>query len=107
MNTVTRLGPQEAGRLEIREGTVAAQRFGYSGMVARRPVITVEHITRMAADQAPHWPRGRGWRVRIEGEPSMTLEATIAVNGEDENDQGCLGTATHAVHAIPHVCAAA
>jgi hypothetical protein len=92
---------------EIREGTVAAQRFGTSGIVGGRPAITVEHITRVAADQAPHWPRGRGWRVRIEGEPSMTLEATIAVNGEDENDQGCLGTAMHAVHAIPHVCAAA
>ena len=34
----------------------------------------------------------------------MTLEATIAVNGEDENDQGCLGTAMHAIHAIPLVC---
>jgi 2,4-diaminopentanoate dehydrogenase len=92
---------------EIREGTVAAQRFSTTGIVAGRPAITVEHITRVAADQAPHWPRGRGWRVRIEGEPSMALEATIAVNGEDENDQGCLGTAMHAVHAIPHVCAAA
>jgi len=92
---------------EIREGTVSAQRFGYSGISAGRRAITVEHITRVGADQAPDWPRGRGWRVRIDGEPSMLLEATIAVNGEDENDQGCLGTAMHAVHAIPHVCAAA
>jgi hypothetical protein len=92
---------------EIREGTVAAQRFGYSGIVAGRRAITVEHITRVGGDQAPHWPSGRGWRVRIEGEPSMVMEATIAVNGEDENDQGCLGTAMHAIHAIPHVCAAA
>jgi hypothetical protein len=37
----------------------------------------------------------------------MALEASIAVTGEDENDQGCLGTAMHAIHAIPHVCAAA
>jgi hypothetical protein len=36
----------------------------------------------------------------------MALEATIAVNGEDENDQGCFGTAMHAIHAIPHACAA-
>ena len=92
---------------EIREGTVSAQRFGFSGIVAGRPAITVEHITRVGADQAPHWPVGRGWKVRVEGEPSMALEATIAVNGEDENDQGCLGTAMHAIHAIPHVCAAA
>ena len=92
---------------EIRTGTVSAQRFGMSGIVAGRPAITVEHITRLAADQAPHWPSGRGWKIRIEGEPSMVMETTIAVNGEDENDQGCLGTAMHAVHAIPHVCAAA
>ena len=92
---------------EIREGTVAAQRFGYSGIIGGRRAITVEHITRLGKGQAPDWPSGRGWRVRIEGAPSMLLEATIAVNGEDENDQGCLGTAMHAVHAIPHVCAAA
>jgi hypothetical protein len=30
----------------------------------------------------------------------------VAVHGEDENDQGCLGTAMHAVHAIAPVCAA-
>ena len=91
---------------EIREGTVAAQRFGLSGIIAGRRAITIEHITRLGADQAPDWPRGRGWRVGIEGAPSMRMEATIAVNGEDENDQGCLGTAMHAIHAIPHVCAA-
>ena len=37
----------------------------------------------------------------------MVLEAKIAVNGEDENEQGCLGTAMHAVHAVAPVCAAA
>ena len=50
---------------------------------------------------------GRGWRIHVDGAPSLRLEATIAVHGEDENDQGCLGTAMHAIHAIPHVCAAA
>jgi DNA-binding FadR family transcriptional regulator len=86
---------------EIRAGTVAAQRFGFTGIVAGRPAITVEHITRVGTGQAPHWPGGRGWRVRIEGEPSLALEASVAVNGEDENDQGCLGTAMYAIHAIP------
>ena len=37
----------------------------------------------------------------------MVLESRIAMHGEDENDQGCLGTAMHAVHAIALVCAAA
>jgi 2,4-diaminopentanoate dehydrogenase len=93
-----------AGRIEA--GTVSAQRFGYSGLVGGQPVITIEHITRLGETEAPDWPRGRGWRVEIEGAPSMTMEVTIAVHGEDETDQGCLGTAMHAVHSIAPVCAA-
>ena len=37
----------------------------------------------------------------------MVLEAEIAVHGEDENGQGCLGTAMYAVHALVPVCEAA
>jgi 2,4-diaminopentanoate dehydrogenase len=37
----------------------------------------------------------------------MVLDSQIATEGEDETDQGCLGTAMHAVHAIAPVCAAA
>ena len=93
-----------AGRIEA--GTVAALRFSATAIVDGRRALTVEHITRLREDAAPDWPRGRGWKVSVEGEPSMVLEAKIAVHGEDENDQGCLGTAMHAVHAIAPVCAA-
>lgn len=94
-----------AGRIEA--GTVAAQRFGYTAVIDGRPALTVEHITRLGGEQAPDWPTGRGWKVTIEGRPSMVLESMIATHGEDETDQGCLGTAMHAVHAISPVCAAA
>lgn len=94
-----------AGRIEA--GTVAAQRFGYSAIIGGRRALTVEHITRLGDDQAPDWPTGRGWKVTVEGQPSMLLESRIATHGEDETDQGCLGTAMHAVHAIAPVCAAA
>lgn len=90
----------------IEPGTVSAQRFSCTAIVGGRRAITIEHITRMGDDQAPDWPRGRGWRVTVEGEPSMVLDATIAVHGEDDTQQGCLGTAMHAVHAIAPVCAA-
>jgi hypothetical protein len=95
----------KAGRIEA--GTVAAQRFGLTAIVGGRAALTVEHITRLGADQAPDWPTGRGWKVTVQGRPSMVLESRIATNGEDETDQGCLGTAMHAVHAIAPVCAAA
>jgi hypothetical protein len=93
-----------AGRIEI--GTVAALRFSATAVIGGRRALTVEHVTRLREDAAPDWPTGRGWKVTVEGEPSMVLEARIAVKGEDENDQGCLGTAMHAVHAIAPVCAA-
>ena len=93
-----------AGRIEA--GTVSAQRFSVSAIVGGRKAITVEHITRLGAEQAPEWPSGRGWRVVIEGNPSMVLDCEIAVHGEDKNDQACLATAMHAVHAIPFVCSA-
>jgi 2,4-diaminopentanoate dehydrogenase len=95
----------KAGRIEA--GTVSAQRFGYTAIVAGRHALTVEHITRLGDDQAPDWPTGRGWKVTVEGRPSMVLDPKIATHGEDETDQGCLGTAMHAVHAIAPVCAAA
>ncbi len=90
----------------IEAGTVAAQRFSCTAVIDGRPALTIEHITRVGADQAPDWPTGRGWRVTVEGVPSMVLDATIAVHGEDDTQQGCLGTAMHAVHAIAPVCAA-
>jgi hypothetical protein len=93
-----------AGRIEA--GTVSAQRFSATAVVDGRPALTVEHVTRLGEGEAPDWPRGRGWKVTVEGRPSMVLEAKIATHGEDENDQGCLGTAMHAVHAIAPVCAA-
>ena len=90
----------------IEPGTVSAQRFAYSAVVDGREAFTIEHVTRMGAGQAPDWPTGRGWRVEVEGTPSMVLDSRIAVHGEDDTDQGCLGTAMHAVHAIAPVCAA-
>jgi 2,4-diaminopentanoate dehydrogenase len=95
----------KAGRIEA--GTVSAQRFSCSAIIGGRKALTIEHITRLGDDEAPEWPTGRGWKVTVEGRPSMVLESRIATHGEDETDQGCLGTAMHAVHAIVPVCAAA
>lgn len=95
----------KSGRIEA--GTVSAQRFSYTAVVKGRPALTIAHITRLGDDQAPDWPTGRGWHVTVEGNPSMELKSRIATHGEDETEQGCLGTAMHAVHAIAPVCAAA
>jgi hypothetical protein len=93
-----------AGRIDA--GTTAALRFGATGRIAGGSTLTVEHITRLCPQAAPEWPADRGWRVQVSGSPSMLVEAKVAVDGEDENDQACLGTAMHAVHAIAPVCSA-
>ncbi|MFC3172676.1 hypothetical protein ACFOD9_00275 [Novosphingobium bradum] len=94
-----------AGRIE--KGTVSGKRYSFTAMVKGRPAMKVEHVTRLGAHTAPHWPQGRGWHVTIKGDPDMTLQTIIAPDGGDENDQGCLGTAMHAVHAIAPVVEAA
>jgi hypothetical protein len=99
-------GPFDVAAGRIEAGTVEALRFSATAIVDGRPALTVEHITRLRPGAAPDWPIGRGWKVTVEGLPSMVLEARIATHGEDENDQGCLGTAMHAVHAVVPVCAA-
>lgn len=91
---------------KIEQGTVAAMRFGLSGIIGGRPALVIEHVTRTRADLAPDWPQGRGWTVDVEGQPSMRCALQIATDGGDENDQACLGTAMHAVNAIPLVCQA-
>jgi 2,4-diaminopentanoate dehydrogenase len=93
-----------AGRIEA--GTVAGKRYSFTATIAGRPALKIEHITRLGAHVAPEWPTGRGWYVKVEGKPSMILKAEIAGDDRDQNDEACLATAMHAVHAIPLVCAA-
>jgi hypothetical protein len=90
----------------VAAGTVGGMRYSYTAMIGGRGALKVEHVTRLADHVAPHWPTGRGWNVYVEGEPSMSLQSLIGTHGEDHNDQGCLATAMHAVHAIVPVCAA-
>ncbi|HEX2213773.1 MAG TPA: diacylglycerol kinase, partial [Mycobacterium sp.] len=58
----------------IKKGTVAAVRFQIEGMVDGRPVIVVEHVTRLRGDLRPDWAQpaqpGGSYRVEIVGEPS-------------------------------------
>lgn len=95
------------GRIE--QGTVAGLRFEVNGMVGGKPVITVEHVTRLRDDIAPHWPQGVGpgtYRVTIEGMPAMKCDLQIGFNSADHNIDGCVASAMRVVNAIPAVCAA-
>ncbi|GED99219.1 NAD(P)H-dependent amine dehydrogenase family protein [Gordonia crocea] len=97
---------------EFGAGTQGALRFEVQGIVDGRPVIVVEHVTRITGDIAPEWPTpadgGAGaHRVIIDGRPR--IEITIEATDEDGN-RSAGGNATAAnrlVNAIPWLRAAA
>lgn len=90
---------------EIPPATVGAMRFGVI-VDCGETTISVEHLTRMADDLAPHWPKETGYDLAFEGEPNMRIHLEIGSPGEDHAEQGCLATAMHAINAIPTVVAA-
>ncbi len=90
----------------VEKGTMAGLRFEVQGIVGGEPRIIVEHVTRLRDDIAPHWPAppGKGgYRVRIEGSPSLTCELQLEGDGGDENSGGLLVTAMRLLNAIPAV----
>lgn len=95
----------------IAKGTVAALRFQIEGMVKGRPVIVVEHITRLRGDLRPDWAQpaqeGGSYRVEITGEPSYVMDVCPTSRNGDHNYAAILAAAGRVVNAIPDVVAAA
>jgi 4-hydroxy-tetrahydrodipicolinate reductase len=90
----------------IPEGTISGMHFEIRGMIGGEARIIVEHVTRLRDQDAPDWPQGEGYRILIEGEPSLKLEVELSSAHGDHNHAGCLATAMHVINAIPHVVAA-
>ncbi|MBG0825481.1 dihydrodipicolinate reductase [Planomonospora sp. ID91781] len=82
----------------VRPGTVCASRWTFSGLVRGRPFMTAECVYKADAARVRRWPKP-GFAVRLEGVPQMTLNV-------DEVSHGLSGAASHAVNAVPAVCAA-
>jgi 4-hydroxy-tetrahydrodipicolinate reductase len=90
---------------------IAALHFQVIGEVAGEPRLIVEHTYRLLDEVAPDWPQPvtahqRTTRIRISGVPDIDLTLALGGAGLDPTDQGVLGTAMRAVHAIPTVVAA-
>jgi 4-hydroxy-tetrahydrodipicolinate reductase len=97
------------GRIE--RGTLAAVRFGVTGITGGEPRLVCEHVTRMRRDMAPHWPQPPEGstsihRVAIEGVPSLTLDLTLGAADSGRESPGLVATAMRLVNAIPAVVAA-
>jgi len=90
----------------IEKGTAAALRFEVRGMLNGRPVIVLEHVTRLRDDLGPDWPQPAGhgcYRVVVKGQPNYTLDLQLLGEDGDHNTAGLKATAMRLVNAIPAV----
>lgn len=97
----------DAGRIEA--GTTAGMHFEVRGMKDGRPVVVLEHATRLRDDLAPDWPQPAGagcYRVIVSGEPNYTLDLQLLGTDGDHNTAGLKATAMRLVNAVPAVVAA-
>lgn len=89
----------------FKKGSMGALRFEVRGVVDGRDVIVLEHVTRLTDDIAPHWPKGKGYKTIIEGEPRMEISMDMEDKNGDHAVAGVIQTATALVNAIPAVVA--
>lgn len=83
----------------VRQGTVAGQHWRWAGLSATgEERIVHETVWRMHESVAPDWPRGNH-AISFKGVPMMHLEFPPGFGMSD----GLLGTAMHAINAIPYV----
>ena len=91
-------------------GGVAAVRFEIVGHCGGRPVLVVEHVTRLRGDLRPDWAQpaqpGGSYRVEITGEPSYAVDICPTSADGDHNHAAIAGAAARIVNAIPAVIAA-
>ena len=101
----------------VEAGTCGALRMQAIGVVDGREAIVIEHVTRLAHDVAPDWPRGIGdlsYRVQITGDPDIdcTLAATLrdpvraGIAGMTSGAGAMVATAMRVLNAVPYVVAA-
>jgi 2,4-diaminopentanoate dehydrogenase len=97
----------QLGRFD--EGTMGAFRLEIQGIVGGRPLLVVDHVTRIVNDIVPEWPKPVGdgaHGVKITGKPNLT----VTFDPEDDTGSAAGGGNTTAaariVNAIPFVCGA-
>jgi hypothetical protein len=84
----------------IEAGSVAGQRFSWSGVVGGAERIVLEAVYRAYRDVAPEWP-APGCAATIEGRPRLSIDLA-----HEWVSNALAATALHAVHAVAPVCRA-
>jgi 2,4-diaminopentanoate dehydrogenase len=109
--TWTAVEPIDCTMMRVEIGQVAAVRFAVEGVVGGEPRIVMEHVNRLTAAAAPHWPvppEGRPGvhRAVVTGDPGVEINTHVGLGDVDHNLAGVVATAAKAVNAVAAVCAA-
>ncbi len=91
------------------QGTLGAFRFEVQAIVAGKPKLVVEHVTRITDEVAEDWPRAEGsgaHGVKISGSPDIELRIEAEGVPGDRASGGNATAAARVVNAIPSVCRA-
>jgi hypothetical protein len=89
------------------EGTMGAFRLETQGIVGGRPLLVVDHVTRIVNDVAPEWPKPAGdgaHGVKITGKPNLTVTFDPEDDAGSAAGGGNTTAAARIVNAIPFVC---
>jgi 2,4-diaminopentanoate dehydrogenase len=92
------------------EGTMGAFRLEIQGIVRGRPLLVVDHVTRIVNDVATDWPMPKGdgaHGVKLTGRPNLTVTFDPEDDAGSAAGGGNTTAAARIVNAIPFVCAAA
>jgi len=90
--------------MHVAESTVAAARFGVSGIVDGVERLRIEHVNRLRRDIAPEWMLEQGYGVSITGTPNYRLHLDLWDPTGRQQRPALFGTAMYLVNAIPAVC---
>jgi len=97
--------------ITLAAGTVAGQRWHWSGRRAGRTLVEIETLWTVGGEYPGHWPTpADGWTLTIEGEPSMRAHFLALASYErnlpiaEHVRAASIATAMQAVNAIPALC---
>jgi len=109
VDLATAVADRDLGYMRIDAGTVAGLDATWIGSAGSSPVAEMRTVWSLGGifghEQTPDWRLLHGYRVRIDGEPNVTLKLSFS---PDDFDTFEIGTTTcmPAVNAIPSVVAA-
>ncbi|HKY91074.1 MAG TPA: hypothetical protein VJM11_08540 [Nevskiaceae bacterium] len=95
----------DLGYMRIDRGCISGMRCCWSARAYGRAVIELKVAWKLGTKLAPDWPVEEGWLIEITGAPNIRCKYQ-QTGGTRDFDPGTL-TAMPAIHAIPHVVAAA